>query len=172
MAIIYQFHHGMLASVQDNLESSAPFPVSNGVQQGCVLAPTLFSLMFSAMLTDAFRDSEVGTSIGYRYNGHFSTSGGFNRYHQWLPVCWWLCLNQSEKPVSFASWCISDGYQEGISFLSNCTKKVGNCELHSFSSSVFPCKIRKQGKIYSFLVMTVWISMEDLSSCFLTVNLM
>ena len=28
--------------------------VTNGVKQGCVLAPTLFSMMFSAMLMDPF----------------------------------------------------------------------------------------------------------------------
>lgn len=59
----------MLARVQDNGETSAPFPVFNGVRQGCVLTSTLFSLMFSAVLTDAFRDSEVGIAIRYRYDG-------------------------------------------------------------------------------------------------------
>ena len=43
---------------------SESFPVSNGVKKGCVLAPTLFSLMFSVMLTDAFRDGDV--RIGFR----------------------------------------------------------------------------------------------------------
>ena len=28
---------------------SEPFEVTNGVKQGCVMAPTLFSMMFSAM---------------------------------------------------------------------------------------------------------------------------
>lgn len=50
----------MLARVQDNGETSAPFSLSNGVKQGCVPAPTLFSLMFPAMLTDAFRNSDAG----------------------------------------------------------------------------------------------------------------
>ena len=30
----------------------------NGVKQGCVLASTLFSMMFSAMLTDALQDGD------------------------------------------------------------------------------------------------------------------
>lgn len=55
--------------MQDNGETSAPFPVSNGVKQGCVLTPTLFSLMFSAMLSDAFRDPDAGIGIRYRYDG-------------------------------------------------------------------------------------------------------
>ena len=64
IAVIRQFHAGMLARVQDNGETSAPFPVSNGVIQGCVLA--LCSLMFSAMLSDAFRDLDACIGISYR----------------------------------------------------------------------------------------------------------
>nr|VZI49402.1 unnamed protein product [Spirometra erinaceieuropaei] len=45
--------------------------VTNGVKQGCVLAPTLFSLMFSAMLMDAYRDERPGIRIAYRTDGHF-----------------------------------------------------------------------------------------------------
>ena len=41
-----QFHDGMLARVLNDGESSGPFLVTNGVKQGCVLASTLFSMMF------------------------------------------------------------------------------------------------------------------------------
>ena len=54
IAMVRQFHDGMLAKVQNDGEFSDPFPVTNGVKQGCVLASTLFSMMFSAMPTDAF----------------------------------------------------------------------------------------------------------------------
>ena len=37
---------------------------------GCVLAPTLFSMMFSAMLMDAFQDSDTGFPIRYRFDGN------------------------------------------------------------------------------------------------------
>ena len=63
IATVRQFHNGMLAWVQNDGEFSDPFPVTNGVRQGCVLAPTLFSMMFSAMLTAAFQDGDNG-----RYN--------------------------------------------------------------------------------------------------------
>ena len=69
ISMVQQFHAGMKAQVQDNGETSEPFPVSNGVKQGCVLAPTLFSLMFSAMLTGAFRDGDVGIDLRYRTDG-------------------------------------------------------------------------------------------------------
>ena len=56
IAMVWQFHDGMQAHVHFNGEYSETFPVTNGVKQGCVMAPTLFSMMFSAMLTDAFED--------------------------------------------------------------------------------------------------------------------
>ena len=69
IAIVRQFHDGMLARVTDNGEASEPFQVTNGMKQGCVLVPTLFSLMFSAMLADAFNDSDVDVGIRFRYDG-------------------------------------------------------------------------------------------------------
>ena len=69
IAMVHQFHDGMLARVQNNGEFSDPFPVTNGVKQGCVLASTLFSMMFSAMLTDAFQDGDNGIAIRYRFDG-------------------------------------------------------------------------------------------------------
>ena len=47
----------------NDAEFSDSFPVTNGVKQGCVLAPALFSMMFSAMLTAAFQDGENGIPI-------------------------------------------------------------------------------------------------------------
>ncbi len=63
ITMVRQFHDGMQASLQDGDAYSEPFPVTNGVKQGCVLAPTFFSMMFSAMLTDAFRDDDIGVGI-------------------------------------------------------------------------------------------------------------
>ena len=34
------------------------------------MAPTLFSMMFSAMLMDAFQDSDTGFPIKYRFDGN------------------------------------------------------------------------------------------------------
>ena len=59
----------MLARVQNDGEFSDPFPVINGVKQGFVLAPTLFSMRFSAMLTYAFQDSDNGIPIRHRFDG-------------------------------------------------------------------------------------------------------
>ena len=63
--MVRQFHDGMLAWVQNDGEFSDPFPVTNGVKQGCVIAPALFSMMFSAMLTAAFQDGDNGTFVRF-----------------------------------------------------------------------------------------------------------
>ena len=68
-AMVRQFHDGMQARVQNDGEYSEPFQVTNGVKLGCVMAPTLFSMMFSARLTDAFQDVDTGFPIRYRFDG-------------------------------------------------------------------------------------------------------
>ena len=70
LAMVRQFHDGMQAHVQNDGEFSEPFEVTNGVKQGCVMAPTLFSMMFSAMLMDAFQDSDTRFPIRYRFDGN------------------------------------------------------------------------------------------------------
>ena len=61
----------MQARVQNDGEYSEPFPVTNGVKQDCVMAPTLFSMMFSAMLTYAFKTLmlvfQLGTALMVSY---------------------------------------------------------------------------------------------------------
>ncbi|BHF68327.1 hypothetical protein SprV_0301136100 [Sparganum proliferum] len=60
----------MMARVTYNGAVSEAFAVTNGVEQGCVLTPTLFGLMFSAMLMDAYPDERPGIRIAYRTDGH------------------------------------------------------------------------------------------------------
>ena len=67
--MVRQFRDCMLARVQNDGEFSGPFLVTNGVKQGCVLASTLFSMMFSALPTDAFQDGDNGIPIRYRFDG-------------------------------------------------------------------------------------------------------
>ena len=70
VALVRSFHEGMMARVQGDGSCSDAFKVTNGVKQGCVLAPTLFSMMFSAMLMSAFRDEEDAISLQYRTDGN------------------------------------------------------------------------------------------------------
>uniref|UniRef100_A0A183SZY4 Reverse transcriptase domain-containing protein n=1 Tax=Schistocephalus solidus TaxID=70667 RepID=A0A183SZY4_SCHSO len=67
--MVRQLHDGMTARVNDNGKISEAFAVTNGMKQGCVLAPNLFNLMFSVMLTEAYRDNHPGIHIAYRMGG-------------------------------------------------------------------------------------------------------
>lgn len=49
--------------------TSDAFPVSSGVKQGCVLAPTLFGIFFSMLLHYAFADCSEGVYIRTRSDG-------------------------------------------------------------------------------------------------------
>ena len=65
-----------LAWVQNDGEYSESFPITNEVKQGCVLAPTLLSMMFSAMLSDDFQDCNDGFPIRSRFDGTLSNLRG------------------------------------------------------------------------------------------------
>jgi len=69
--LIASFHNGMQARVQENADTSDPFKVRNGVKQGCVLAPTLFSFLFAAMLLADLRECNRGVYIPFRIDGKF-----------------------------------------------------------------------------------------------------
>ena len=64
--MIEALHTGVMANVCVGREVSELFSVTNGVKQGCVLAPKLFSIFLSAMLDEAFRDMGDGIYIQSR----------------------------------------------------------------------------------------------------------
>ena len=66
MGIIRSFHDNMKATVREGSEKSPPFDVTSGTKQGCIIAPTLFSIFFSMMLHVAFKDTEDGVDIKSR----------------------------------------------------------------------------------------------------------
>ena len=65
IAMVRQFPDGMEARVQHD----GPFEVTNRFKQGI---NTVYSVMFSAMLMDAFQDSETGFPI--RFDGNIYSS--------------------------------------------------------------------------------------------------
>ena len=67
--LVRQLHDGMRATFIDNGDTSDSFPVTNGVKQVCVLAPTLFSMVFAAMLHDVSQDNDDGIQLKYRTDG-------------------------------------------------------------------------------------------------------
>ena len=69
LTILRQLHEGHQGQVKHNGSLSGSFPISNGVKQGCVLAPTLFSIFFSIMLREAKEDLPDGIYIHFRTDG-------------------------------------------------------------------------------------------------------
>lgn len=71
LAIIREFHNGMLARVSLGGASSEQFSVQSGVKQGCVLAPVLFNIYLVAvtLLSRTQVGPDNGISIRYRFDG-------------------------------------------------------------------------------------------------------
>ena len=67
--MVRQFHDGIMVRVLGDRDPSDAFPLTSAVKQGYSLAPTMFSMTLTAMLTDAFHDSEEGIKIRYRMDG-------------------------------------------------------------------------------------------------------
>ncbi|BHF65876.1 hypothetical protein SprV_0200888900 [Sparganum proliferum] len=80
--MVRQFDDGVVSRVTDNEEVCKKFAVTNGMKQGCVRAPTIFSLMFSAMLLGIHCDERLGIRIAYRIDGRVLS----NRHMQ-APTC-------------------------------------------------------------------------------------
>ncbi|TWW53305.1 RNA-directed DNA polymerase from mobile element jockey [Takifugu flavidus] len=72
--LIRLFHDGMQGLVLSNGDTSAPFDISNGVKQGCVLAPVLFNLFFTCVLNHALRDLDRGIYLRYGWMAPSLTS--------------------------------------------------------------------------------------------------
>ena len=69
--MVLSLYDGMAVRVIENGDVSDPFPDTNGVKQGCVEAPILFSLLFAEMLSAALAKTSAGTTIRYRTDGRF-----------------------------------------------------------------------------------------------------
>ena len=77
LSMVIQLHEDQSGQVRVNNDLSEPFPITNGVKQGCVLAPTLFSIFFSMMLRQAlenFNDDDA-VYIRYRLDGSLFNLG-------------------------------------------------------------------------------------------------
>ena len=70
--IVRILHDGMKASVLVDGDYTAEFEVRTGVKQGCVIAPTLFSIFLSAVLHLANEKMPAGIQIRYRFGEIFN----------------------------------------------------------------------------------------------------
>ena len=77
--LIRLFHDNMTGQVLSNGEHSNIFAISNGVKQGCVLAPVLFNLFFTQVLLHAVKDQNLGFYIKYRLDGSLFDQAIINR---------------------------------------------------------------------------------------------
>nr|VZI26411.1 unnamed protein product [Spirometra erinaceieuropaei] len=90
--MVRQLHGGMMAQVTNNGFVSEAFALTNRVKQGCVLTPILFSLMFTAMFLDPYRDERPKIRVAYRADGqllnhnrmHFQTRVSKTTVHKHL----------------------------------------------------------------------------------------
>ena len=69
LTILHQLHEGQQGQVEHNGSLSGSFPISNGVKQGCILAPKLFSIFLSIMLREAKENLPHGIYIRFRTDG-------------------------------------------------------------------------------------------------------
>ena len=70
--MVIQLHEEQCGQVQYGNQLSAPFPITNSVTQGCVLAPTVFTLFFSMVLKQATTDFDDQDFVYIQY--HFDGS--------------------------------------------------------------------------------------------------
>ncbi|BHF84429.1 hypothetical protein SprV_0902758000 [Sparganum proliferum] len=71
---MHQLHDRKMDRVTETGTVSEAFVLTNGVNPHCVLAPTLFNLMFYPMLMDAYRGERPGLGITYRTDRHLHNS--------------------------------------------------------------------------------------------------
>ncbi|BHF58914.1 hypothetical protein SprV_0100186900 [Sparganum proliferum] len=72
--MVRQLQDGMMVRVTDKEAISEAFTVTDEVKQGCVFAPTHFSLTFTAMLMDAYRNVRPGIRIAHKTDAHLLDS--------------------------------------------------------------------------------------------------
>jgi hypothetical protein len=73
VSVIRSLHEGTRAAVVMSGGQSEWFEIRNGLRQGCVLAPNLFSLFIAAVMLEAFEGLEIaegeGVYVKYRADG-------------------------------------------------------------------------------------------------------
>ena len=69
LGIIKSFHDDMAGTVVFDGSKSESFKIKSGVEQGCVLAPTLFGIFFVVLLKHAFGSATEGIYLRTRSDG-------------------------------------------------------------------------------------------------------
>ena len=66
VSMIRLFYDGMTGQVLSNGNMTDAFMISNDMKQACILAPVLFNVFFTCMLSHAVQDLKKGVYIRYR----------------------------------------------------------------------------------------------------------
>ena len=70
LSVICSLHNGMKAEVTVDSQVAPDFKVSNGLHQGCVMAPTLLNLYFGLVIEQwRVKCSEFGVDVFYKLGG-------------------------------------------------------------------------------------------------------
>ena len=76
--LVKQLHRNMKARFAFNGTLSQEIAVDNGVKQGDILAPTLFSIYLAMLLSYTFKDCGAGVALKFRTNGKVFNLGRLN----------------------------------------------------------------------------------------------
>ena len=74
LQLVIQLHENQRGQIRLSGDLSEPFPISNGVKQGCVLAPTLFSIFFSIMRTWVMTRGYTSDTVWMAVSSIYDTS--------------------------------------------------------------------------------------------------
>ncbi|XP_076039003.1 uncharacterized protein LOC143024118 [Oratosquilla oratoria] len=83
--LIRSLHDGTLGRVQHQTGLSEPFPITGGLKQGCVLAPTLFSIYLAEMLHE-IPENNPGIGLRYRMDGGLFNTVRFRSRNRTYPM--------------------------------------------------------------------------------------
>ncbi|KAI8496700.1 hypothetical protein Bbelb_253550 [Branchiostoma belcheri] len=83
--LVQALHDGMTGRVVVKNSISDPFPITTGLKQGCVLAPTLFSLYLGAMIHE-IPDTASGIQLRCRMDGGLFNTGRLRARRRTTPV--------------------------------------------------------------------------------------
>ena len=120
--MIEALHTEMMATVNVGGEVSESFRVTNGVKQGCVLAPTLFSIFLSAMLDNAFRDLGDGIYIQSRQSADLFNVAHFRAKTKTTRILMRELLFADDSALVAHS---AEEMQKIVDAFSNASKKFG-----------------------------------------------
>ena len=75
VTLVSSLHDRTLVQVLNNGQPSDAFPVTNWVKQGCVLAPTMFSILLTTKLSSAFSDNEDSIKLCFHSDENLFNPG-------------------------------------------------------------------------------------------------